>query len=97
MLNDILSYLQFQIGAMDLSFNWTNFLEVLIIAVILYAFYKKFIKNTQSEKFVKGIFILIFVWVFSEILIRLDLKNPWNVFEIHCNSGFTEFDCNFPA
>lgn len=74
MLNDILSYLQFQIGAMDLSFNWTNFLEVLIIAVILYAFYKKFIKNTQSEKFVKGIFILIFVWVFSEILIRLDLK-----------------------
>ncbi len=74
MLNDFLSYLQFQIGAMDLSFNWTNLLEVLVIAVILYAFYKKFIKNTQSEKFVKGIFILIFVWVFSEILIRIDLK-----------------------
>lgn len=74
MLNDILSYLQFQIGAMDLSFNWTNFLEISVIAIILYAFYKKFIKNTQSEKFVKGIFILIFVWVFSEILIRLDLK-----------------------
>lgn len=74
MLNDILSYLQFQIGAMDLSFNWTNFLEISLIAIILYAFYKKFIKNTQSEKFVKGIFILIFVWVFSEILIRLDLK-----------------------
>lgn len=74
MLNDILSYLQFQIGAMDLSFNWTNFLEISVIAIILYAFYKKFIKNTQSEKFVKGVFILIFVWVFSEILIRLDLK-----------------------
>ena len=74
MFNDILSYLQFQIGAMDLSFNWTNLLEVLVIVGILYAFYKKFIKNTQSEKFVKGIFILIFVWIFSEILIRLDLK-----------------------
>lgn len=74
MLNDLFSYLQFQIGSMDLSFNWTNFLEIFVIALILYAFYKKFIKNTQSEKFVKGIFILIFVWIFGEILVRLDLK-----------------------
>lgn len=74
MLKDIFSYLQFQIGSMDLSFNWTNFIEIFLIALILYAFYKKFIKNTQSEKFVKGIFILIFVWIFGEILVRLDLK-----------------------
>lgn len=74
MLEDIFSYLQFQIGSMDLSFNWTNFIEIFLIALILYAFYKKFIKNTQSEKFVKGIFILIFVWIFGEILVRLDLK-----------------------
>ena len=74
MLNDILAYLQFQLGSMDLSFSWTNVLEILIIAAILYVFYKKFIKDTQSEKFVKGIFFLIFLWVFSEILTRLDLK-----------------------
>lgn len=74
MFDDILFYLHSQIGAMDLSFNWTNLLEIFVIVLILYAFYKKFIKNTQSEKFVKGIFILIFVWVFGEILVRLDLK-----------------------
>lgn len=74
MFDDFLFYLHSQIGAMDLSFNWTNLLEVFVIGLILYAFYKKFIKNTQSEKFVKGIFILIFVWIFGEILVRLDLK-----------------------
>ncbi len=74
MFDDFLFYLQSQIGAMDLTFSWTNLLEVFLIVLILYAFYKKFIKNTQSEKFVKGIFILIFVWVFGEILVRLDLK-----------------------
>lgn len=74
MFDDFLFYLQSQIGAMDLTFSWTNLLEVFLIMLILYAFYKKFIKNTQSEKFVKGIFILIFVWVFGEILVRFDLK-----------------------
>lgn len=74
MLNDILAYLQFQLGSMDLSFSWTNLLEIFVIAAILFVFYKKFIKDTQSEKFVKGIFFLIFLWVFSEILTRLDLK-----------------------
>lgn len=74
MFDDFLFYLHSQIGAMDLSFNWTNLLEIFVIGLILYAFYKKFIKNTQSEKFVKGIFILIFVWIFGEILVRLDLK-----------------------
>lgn len=74
MFNDILAYLQFQLASMDLSFSWTNVLEILVIVGILFIFYKKFIKDTQSEKFVKGIFFLIFLWVFSEILTRLDLK-----------------------
>lgn len=74
MFNDILAYIQFQLASMDLSFSWTNVLEILVIVGILFVFYKKFIKDTQSEKFVKGIFFLIFLWVFSEILTRLDLK-----------------------
>ena len=73
MFNDILSYLQFQLGTMDWSLSWVNIIEIAIIVAILYAFYKKFIKDSQSEKFVKGIFFLIFLWVFSEILVRLDL------------------------
>lgn len=74
MFNDILSYLQFQLGTMDWSLNWTNIIEIAIIVGLLFIFYKKFIKDSQSEKFVKGIFFLIFLWVFSEILVRLDLK-----------------------
>ena len=55
-------------------FGWKDVFEVLIIVSILLLLYQKFIKDSQSEKFVKGIFILIFVWVLSEILVRLNLK-----------------------
>ncbi len=74
MFDELLKYLQMQIGMMDLSFSGTNVLEILVIAVILWVFYSRFIKNTQSEKFVKGAFVLVFLWIFSEILVRLDLK-----------------------
>ena len=74
MISAISSYFQNLISTMELSFSWTNFIEIFIIALILFVFYKKFIKNTQSEKFLKGAFFLVFIWIFSEILIRLDLK-----------------------
>ena len=74
MINDILAFLYKQLGSLDWAFTFTNVFEILIIAGILYTFYKKFIKNTQSEKFVKGLFILIFFWVFGEVLVRLDLR-----------------------
>ena len=74
MINEILTFIQKQIGLLDWSFNFTNVAEILVIAGILYAFYKKFIKNTQSEKFVKGLFILIFLWMFGEVLERIDLR-----------------------
>ena len=74
MFNDILTYIQWQLGTMDWSLSLTNVFEIAIIVSLLFFFYKKFIKDSQSEKFVKGIFILIFMWVFSEILVRLNLK-----------------------
>lgn len=74
MISDISAYIQSLIGLMDLSFSWTNIVEIFVIVLILWLFYKKFIKNTQSEKFVKGAFFLVFLWIFSEILIRFDLK-----------------------
>ena len=74
MFDELLKYLQMQIGMLDLSFSGTNLLEILFIAIVLFVFYKKFIKNTQSEKFVKGAFVLVFLWIFSEILVRFDLK-----------------------
>lgn len=56
------------------AFGWKNIFEVLIIVTVLAVFYKRFIKNTQSEKFVKGAFVLAFLWIFSEVLIAVDLK-----------------------
>lgn len=67
LIQDILSPLQW-------SLNWINVLEIGFIVVILFVFYQKFIKDTQSEKLVKGIFILIFAWILSEILILIDLR-----------------------
>ncbi len=74
MISEISAYVQNLIGLMDLSFSWTNIVEIFVIVLILWLFYKKFIKNTQSEKFVKGAFFLVFLWIFSEILIRFDLR-----------------------
>lgn len=67
LIQDILSPLQW-------SLNWVNILEIAFIGITLLVFYQKFIKNTQSEKLVKGIFFLVFAWIFSEILILIDLR-----------------------
>ena len=55
------------------TFGWKSIFEIFIIAAVLIVFYKKFIKNTNSEKFVKGAIVLVFLWLASEILVALDL------------------------
>ena len=78
MIENILILLQNLIGNWHIyikdTFGWKNVFEVCIIAAILVIFYRKFIKNTNSEKFVKGAFVLVFLWIFSEILVALDLQ-----------------------
>ncbi len=74
MISEIWTFFQSLIAPMELAFNWTNLAEICVIVGVLWYLYKKFIKNTQSEKFVKGAFFLVFLWIFSEILIRFDLK-----------------------
>ncbi len=56
------------------TLNWVNVLEICFIVLILFVFYRKFIRNTQSENLVKGIFFLVFTWIFSEVLIMIDLR-----------------------
>jgi len=55
------------------TLNFKNIFELCIIFAILIVFYQKFIKNTHSEKFIKGAVVLVFLWVASEILIALNL------------------------
>lgn len=73
MLGEIKDILINQIKFLHLTFNWVNIVEVFIIAAFLLLIYQKFIKGTQSEKLVKGIFILLLAWLFSEILIKFNL------------------------
>ena len=77
MVNNLFSIFQNFINSWPLylkdTLGWKNIFEVLIIVSILMVFYQKFIRNTHSEKFVKGAIVLVFMWVISELLIALDL------------------------
>ncbi len=73
MIGEIKDILLNQLKTLHLTLNWVNVLEVLIIVAFIFLIYQKFIKGTQSEKLVKGIFILLFAWLFSEILIKFNL------------------------
>lgn len=74
MTDALISLIQDVLSPLQWSLNWINVLEIGFIVVILFVFYQKFIKDTQSEKLVKGLFILIFAWILSEILILIDLR-----------------------
>ncbi len=76
MLKELITTFQSQLGTMHLSisFGWLDIVEILVIVAFLYAVYRKFIKNTQAEKLVKGMLFLALIWGFSELLIRIDLN-----------------------
>ncbi len=73
MTDTIIAVIQSILGSLKWSLTWVNVIEILIIAGTLFLFYRKFIKNTQSEKLVKGLFILIFMWIMSEVLTLINL------------------------
>lgn len=49
-------------------FNWLGLIQILIIAVIVWLFYRSFIENTSSEKMVRGLLGLAGLWVLSFVL-----------------------------
>ena len=77
MIEELLILLQYFIGNWHIyikdTFGWKNIFEICVIAATLIIFYQKFIKNTHSEKFVKGAVVLVFLWILSEVLVALDL------------------------
>ena len=74
MIEGLIALIQSVLSPLQSSLNWVNILEILFIGLVLFVFYRKFIKNTQAENLVKGLFILVFAWIFSEILILIDLR-----------------------
>jgi len=78
MIEDLFAFIQNFIGSWHIyikdTFGWKNIFEILIIFAIIIFFYQKFIKNSNSEKFVKGAIVLVFLWLLSEVLVALDLN-----------------------
>lgn len=74
MIDGLIAFIHNIFSPLQQSLNWVNILEICFIALIVFIFYRKFIQNTQSENLVKGLFFLVFAWIFSEILILLELK-----------------------
>jgi len=54
-------------------FYWLNIVQILLIVVLLYSFYVGFIKNTTSEKLVRGLFGLAILWGISFIMLWMHL------------------------
>lgn len=48
--------------------NWLGLIQIIIIAIIVWMFYRTFIRNTSSEKLVRGLLGLALLWVVSFIL-----------------------------
>ena len=73
MYESLLKPLQMQLMSVLNSFNWVNALEIILIVSVVMVFYKNYIRHTQSERLVRGILILFFAWIFSEVLTMLKL------------------------
>ena len=74
MIDGILAFIHSVLSPLLGSFKWVNIFEIGFIVALLFIFYRKFIRNTHSENLVKGLFFLVFAWIFSEILILIDLR-----------------------
>ena len=74
MINDIYYYIVQYFGSLKVAFNWSDIFQIAFLAGLLLFIYRKFIKNSSSEKFVKGLLILFCTWVFSEFLIKININ-----------------------
>ncbi len=53
---------------------WVDLIQILVIAIVLFLFYRAFIKNTSSERLVRGLLGLALLWVLSFVLPQLHLE-----------------------
>ena len=74
MIEGLFAFIHSIFSPLQWSLNWVNILQIVLVALIIFVFYRKFIQNTQSEILVKGLFFLVFAWLFSEVLIVLNLQ-----------------------
>ncbi len=57
------------------NFTGRDLSQIVIIIIVIYIIYMRFIRNTQSEKLVRGILVFIIgSWIFSAVLIALEFQ-----------------------
>lgn len=64
----------FQEFLSQLKFDFVDLIELCIIFLFMLFVYKKYIKGTHSEKFVRSLLVLVILWAFSEILTGINLN-----------------------
>lgn len=74
MLEYLLNFIKVSFENTFLSLSWVNVIEICFIAITLLLVYQRFIRNTQSEKLVKGLFFLALAWIIAQVLIYLNIK-----------------------
>ena len=63
-----------EVGTAFFTINQSiNIIEIFVLAILLIFLYKKFIRGTNSENLVRGVFALVAMWFVSEILIKFNL------------------------
>ena len=73
-LNTLYNIFHFRIDELIKNFNWMSVIELCIIASIIAAVYMKFIKNSPSRKLFNGIVSIIIMYIFSRILVSMDIN-----------------------
>ncbi|MCL2538624.1 MAG: diadenylate cyclase CdaA [Alphaproteobacteria bacterium] len=63
----------------DLFTSISSVVQIMIIAVLAWLFYRQFIRGSASEKFVRGLFGLLGLWIVSWIFMELGLGILGNV------------------
>ena len=79
LMMDLMASIQKFFMDMDTSAIAVNIFEICVLAFILYYLYRRFIRGTQSENLVRGSLVLVVMWAFSDLLIRINL-NIFGVF-----------------
>lgn len=77
-LGDFYSFIFVQFHELLKSLNLVrpsvSVIEIVILGVLLTYLYRKYMRGTQSESLVRGLFVLVFMWLISELLIKVNLQ-----------------------
>ncbi|MCQ2958263.1 MAG: diadenylate cyclase CdaA [Candidatus Gastranaerophilales bacterium] len=65
--------LNLQFKAIISNFDWLSLVELIIVGLIVFAVYLRFIKRSASRKLFNGILSIFFIYIFSRLLTTLHL------------------------